>query len=90
LSRPVFLYVSQPALSRPEVDAFARFAVAVDRTSTIERAGYVALPPVTLLTVAKHLDMQLTGSIFGGRGAVLGITANTFADDERVKTALVR
>ena len=90
MSRPIFLYVSQPAPSRPEVDAFARFAVAVDRMSTIERAGYVALPPVTLLTVAKHLDRQLTGSIFGGRGAVLGITANTFADDERVKTALVR
>jgi hypothetical protein len=34
--------------------------------------------------------MQLTGSIFGGRGAVLGITANTSADDERVKNALVR
>jgi phosphate transport system substrate-binding protein len=90
LSRPIFLYVSQPALARPEVAAFARFAVSVDRASTIERAGYVALPPVTLLTVAKHLDMQLTGSIFGGRGAVLGITANTFADDERVKNALVR
>jgi phosphate transport system substrate-binding protein len=90
LSRPIFLYVSQPALSRPEVAAFARFAVSVDQAGTIELAGYVPLPPVTLLTIGKHLDTQVTGSIFGGRGAVLGVTANTFAADERVKNALVR
>ena len=48
------------------------------------------LPPVTVLTVAKHLNMRVTGSIFGGRGAVLGVTADTFADDERIKNALVR
>ena len=39
LSRPIFLYVSQPALSRPEVAAFARFAVAVDRASTHRAVG---------------------------------------------------
>jgi hypothetical protein len=34
--------------------------------------------------------MMKTGSIFGGRGAVLGVTADTFSDEERVKSALVR
>ena len=45
---------------------------------------------MTSLTTAKHLEAKLTGSIFGGRGAVLGITPDSFAHDERVRNALVR
>jgi phosphate transport system substrate-binding protein len=90
LSRPLFMYASLSALSRPEVDAFARFVVSGDQVTAIENAGYVALPVVTLLTTTTHLDERVTGSIFGGRGAILGVTANSFAADERVKNALVR
>ncbi len=32
----------------------------------------------------------MTGSIFGGRGSVLGVTAETFQNDDRIKSALVR
>jgi phosphate transport system substrate-binding protein len=90
LTRPIFLYIRLAALDRPEVAAFARFAVSLEHAAAVQQVGYMPLPPVTLLTVAKHLDTRVTGSIFGGGGAVLGVTADAFADEEHVKNALVR
>jgi phosphate transport system substrate-binding protein len=52
--------------------------------------GYVPLPPVTLLAAARRLDRGVTGSIFGGRGSVLGVTADTFQDEDRIQNALVQ
>jgi phosphate transport system substrate-binding protein len=90
LARPVFLYASTQAVARPEVAAFARFALSSDHTIVIQAAGYIPLPVVASLVAAKHLASNRTGSIFGGRGAVLGVAAETFTDEERVKNALVR
>jgi phosphate transport system substrate-binding protein len=90
LTRPVFLYASATAIQRAEVAAFARFVLSPEQAPAIQEVGYVPLPTVTLLTIAKHVAMMKTGSIFGGRGAVLGVTADTFSDEERVKSALVR
>jgi phosphate transport system substrate-binding protein len=90
LSRPIFLYVNATAAARPEVAAFAQFAISPDHAETVQNVGYVPLPPVTLLNATKHLEMGVKGSIFGGRGAVLGVTADMFADDDKIKNALVR
>lgn len=90
LSRPIFLYVNATAAARPEVSAFASFAISPDHAKTVQEVGYVPLPPVTLLNATKHLATGVTGSIFGGRGAVLGVTPDMFTDDEKVKSALVR
>ena len=90
LARPIFLYVNAARLDCPEVLAFARFALSTEHRAEIQEVGYVPLPVVTLLAVAKHVDMRLTGSLFGGRGAVVGVTAGTFADEERIRNALVR
>ncbi len=38
----------------------------------------------------RRLDKGQIGSVFGGRGSVVGVTADTFQDDDRVKNALVR
>jgi phosphate transport system substrate-binding protein len=90
LARPIFLYLNAARLDRPEVLAFARFALSTEHRTAIQDVGYVPLPVVTLLAVSKHVDMRLTGSLFGGRGAVVGVTAATFADEERIRNALVR
>jgi hypothetical protein len=50
----------------------------------------VPLPPVTLLAVGRRLESGTTGSIFGGQGSVLGLTAETFQDEDRIKNALVQ
>jgi hypothetical protein len=52
--------------------------------------GYVPLPTATLLSIGRRLDAGTTGSVFGGRGSVLGVTADTFQDDDRIQSALVR
>jgi phosphate transport system substrate-binding protein len=90
LARPLFLYVNAARLDRAELLAFARFAMATEHRGPIQEIGYVPLPAVALLAAAKRVDMRLTGSLFAGRGAVVGVTAATFADEERVRNALVR
>jgi phosphate transport system substrate-binding protein len=90
LSRPLFIYASRKAMLRPEAKAFAEFYVAPENARHVEGVGYVALPPATLLSVARRLDQNVTGSIFGGQGSVLGVTADTFQDDDTLKSALVR
>ena len=32
----------------------------------------------------------MTGSMFGGRGSVVGVTADIFQDEDRIKSALVQ
>jgi phosphate transport system substrate-binding protein len=90
LSRPLFIYVSKTADARPEVGAFARFYVAPENAHFTKEIGYVPLSDATLLSVSRRLEENLVGSIFGGRGSVLGITADTFADEDKIKSALVR
>ena len=90
LSRPMFVYISKSAAARPEAKAFARFCVDPDNASYVREDGYVPLPTVTLLAAARRLDKGMTGSIFGGRGSVLGVTAETFQDEDRIQNALVQ
>ena len=44
----------------------------------------------TLLAAGRRLDAGVAGSIFGGRGSVLGVTAQTFEDEDHIKNALVQ
>jgi phosphate transport system substrate-binding protein len=90
LTRPLFIYASRKAMSRPEARAFAEFYISPDNAAQVERIGYVPLSTATLLSVARRLDQNVTGSIFGGRGSVLGVTADTFQDEDTLKSALVR
>jgi phosphate transport system substrate-binding protein len=90
LTRPLFLYVSTRAAQRPEVRALAHFYLDPDHARYVHEVGYAPLPPATLLSVARRLDAGVTGSVFGGRGSVLGVTADAFRDDDRIKNALVQ
>jgi phosphate transport system substrate-binding protein len=90
LSRPMFVYVSRSAAARPEAKAFARFCVDPENARYVRDVGYVPLPAVTLLAAGRRLDNGVTGSIFGGRGSVLGVTADTFQDEDRIQNALVQ
>lgn len=89
LSRPMFVYVSRSA-ARREAKAFARFCVDPENARYVRDVGYVPLPAVTLLAATRRLDYGVTGSIFAGRGSVLGVTADTFQDEDRIQNALVQ
>jgi phosphate transport system substrate-binding protein len=90
LSRPLFIYVNTASAARAEANALARFYVAPENATRVHDVGYVPLPTVTLLTVARRLDRNVTGSIFGQRGSVVGVTADVFKEDDRTQNALVR
>jgi hypothetical protein len=90
LSRPIFVYLSKSAAARPEAKALARFCVDPDHVSYVRDIGYVPMPTVTLLAAGRRLDKGVTGSIFRGRGSVLGVTADTFRDEDRAENLIVQ
>ena len=90
LSRPLFIYMSTTAAARPEADALARFYLHPENTRQVREIGYVPLATATLLATNRRLANRVTGSIFGGRGSVLGLTEDTLQDEDRIKNALVQ
>jgi phosphate transport system substrate-binding protein len=90
LSRPLFVYVSKTAAARPEVRAMAQSFVSPEAPAMIREIGYVPLPAATVLSASRRLGENLAGSRFGGQGSVLGVTAESFQDEDRIKSALVQ
>ncbi len=90
LSRPLFIYVKKASAERAEVRSLVRAYVDPATTQVVKRVGYVPLPLATTLRVGQRFEDGTTGSVLGGSGAVLGVTADAFKDDDKVKNALVR
>jgi phosphate transport system substrate-binding protein len=90
LSRPLFIYVRKDSTTRPEVRALVRAYMDPATTQVVKRVGYMALPLATTLRVGQRFEDGTVGSVFGGRGAVVGVTAEAFKDEDRIKSALVR
>jgi phosphate transport system substrate-binding protein len=63
LSRPLFVYVSQKAVSRPEIKAFIDFYLAQGRELTSE-VGYVPLAEREQQLVAERFSSATTGSMY--------------------------
>ncbi|HWW84733.1 MAG TPA: hypothetical protein VNZ26_14085 [Vicinamibacterales bacterium] len=90
LSRPMFAYFNKSAASRPEVKALARLYVAPESADRVKETGYMPLPTALLLTVGRRLENGMTGTAFGGKGAVVGVTTDDLEDENRIKNALVQ
>lgn len=71
LSRPIFIYVSEKAAKRPEVDAFVNFYMENAATLAAE-VGYVALPARVYELARGRYTARKTGSVFakGGEGSL--------------------
>ena len=83
LSRPLFIYVSDVGGSRGRRSRRSRGSTSHPKNAgRVHDVGYVPLPTATLLSVGRRLDTGMTGSMFGGRGSVLGVTAETFQDED--------
>jgi phosphate transport system substrate-binding protein len=63
LSRPVFIYVSQKSLSRPEVKRFVEFYTA-NAATLVREVGYVPLTDAEYRLVAERASRQTLGSAF--------------------------
>ncbi len=73
LSRPVFIYVKKSAATRPEVKAFTNFYLAPENANLVLQVGYVPLPSITLRAANSRFNKGRTGTVFGGRGSVVGV-----------------
>jgi phosphate transport system substrate-binding protein len=73
LSRPIFVYVSKPAASRPEVTAFMEYYL-TKGAPLVKETGYIPLPPRAYeLALARFKDGKV-GSMFDGTGSQIGVT----------------
>ena len=62
-SRPLFIYVNQKSLARPEVAAFVDFYLE-NAAAMAQKVGYVALPASIYQITSEHVAEGLTGTHF--------------------------
>lgn len=72
LARPIFIYVRQDALSRPEVQNFVNYHLDPANGELVSEVGYVALGDSVYQAAQNRLENQTTGSVFEG-GSTVGI-----------------
>lgn len=80
LSRPIFIYVRQDALDKPEVAAFidSYLEMVPDLAGEV---GYVPLPEQAYELVAQRVENRTTGSVFEG-GSQPGVTIEELLERE--------
>src|SRR3972149_4080752 len=72
LARPIFIYVSAKALSKPEVKEFVQFYMA-NGAKLAKEVKYVPLPDSAYKIAWEHVLKMKKGTVFGGEAEV-GIT----------------
>jgi len=81
LSRPLFMYVNLAAASRPEVQKYVAFFLKKG-PALVEEVGYIPLPARAYALVQQHFDKRVTGSVFGGSGAKVGVSVEDLLSKE--------
>jgi phosphate transport system substrate-binding protein len=66
LSRPLFIYVRDTALQRPEVKEFVQFYLSAEGSELVKEVGYVPLPKQAYAAALKRLNDKKLGTVFGG------------------------
>ena len=81
LSRPLFIYVKEASLKRPEVRQFVEFFL-TEGGALAEEVGYVALPDEAYELAQKNLNAGKVGSGFSGHSEI-GLTVEELLSRER-------
>ncbi len=80
LSRPLFVYVRESAMNRPEVREFVQFMM-TEGADLVTEVGYVPLPANAYALAWKHFNDKKLGTVFGGHAEV-GITIEELLSKE--------
>jgi phosphate transport system substrate-binding protein len=83
LARPLFIYVSDKALVRPEVQKFIDFFL-TEGPKLAEEVGYVELGDQVYQLVRAHFANKKMGSVFG-EGPQVGVTIEQLLAKERAQ-----
>lgn len=84
LSRPIFIYVSEKAAARPEVERFVDFYL-TRGGELAEEVGYVELGAAGHQLVADHFRARKLGTVFGEGSATIGLTIEELLSRERAQ-----
>jgi phosphate transport system substrate-binding protein len=82
LARPLFIYVSEKALARPEIQRFVDFYLA-NVAKLAEEVGYIQLGDKAYELVTAHYEARNPGTVFGEGGAQVGMTIEQLLAQER-------
>ncbi|MCM8786951.1 MAG: PstS family phosphate ABC transporter substrate-binding protein [Candidatus Omnitrophica bacterium] len=72
LSRPIFIYISTKAAKKDEVKKFVEFYLKEAKKLVVE-VGYIPLPDEAYKAALERFQKGITGSVFGGKGAKVGV-----------------
>jgi len=81
LARPLFIYVSQAAASRPEVKEFVEFYMDAANKQLVQEAGYVPLSDAVYEKALARFTEAKTGTVFEG-GSTVGVNLEQLLEKE--------
>jgi phosphate transport system substrate-binding protein len=81
LSRPIFIYVSKAAASRPELAAFIEYYM-TKGAPLVKETGYIPLPDRGYELALARFKAGKTGSMFEGAGSKVGVTVEALLAGE--------
>ena len=73
LSRPLFIYVKKSVADTPLVKAFVK-SYTDKGPKLVREVGYIPFPPDAYKMVQTRFEKGVTGSLFEGKGSLVGIT----------------
>jgi phosphate transport system substrate-binding protein len=82
LARPLFVYVSEKAMARSEVQSLARYLVK-DSGTLIEKVGYVSLTDKLHTLALERLDKKVFESVFGPKVSHIGVNIEQLYSSRR-------
>jgi phosphate transport system substrate-binding protein len=65
LSRPLFVYIKEASMDRPEIREFVEFMM-TQGSALVSEVGYVPLPDSAYKLAWKHFNDRKLGTVFGG------------------------
>lgn len=72
LARPIFIYVSTKAAQKDEVKKFVEFYLK-NASKLVAEVGYIPLQDEAYEAALERFRKGITGSVFGGKGAKVGV-----------------
>ncbi len=82
LSRPVFIYVSRKSAEKKEVREFVEFYIE-NAAELAKEVGYVPLPEKAYDLALSRFRNKITGTLFGGKGAKIGLSIEKLLSIEK-------
>lgn len=82
LSRPLFIYVSVQAATRPEVQKFVQFYLK-NAKKYVKEVGYMPLPDAVYKLATERFQKRTVGSIYTGKAQQKGLTLEALLKNER-------